>query len=235
MGKFQSSGGWRKLIHPSALLLFYIYYGEKMNSLAKIIESKRFNVYSGALLATLYGFFAYAQFSKFQETYEWTLLLVITSETLAAVFFICRSHPETVSSTPSDWLVAMIGTFAPLFFRPAEWGIFPMASTLIAVGTLLQIISLISLNRSFAIVAAKREIKTGWMYRIVRHPLYASYSLLFGGYVLVHTTLLNLLVYTVMVIFLCIRIIREERHLAQDPAYRTYMVDVRYRLIPFVY
>ena len=110
-----------------------------------------------------------------------------------------------------------------------------MASSLIVLGTTLQIISLISLNRSFAIVAAKREIKTEWMYRIVRHPLYASYALLFGGYVLVHTTLLNLLVYTVMMIFLCIRIFREERHIAQDPSYCIYMFDVRYRLIPFVF
>lgn len=206
-----------------------------MSTLTSILESKRFNVYSGALLATLFGIFAYAHFSKFQETYEWALLLVVISETLTAGFFIFRSNPKTVSATPSDWMVAIIGSFAPLFFRPAEWGIFPMASILIVVGTMLQIISLISLNRSFALVAAKREIKTNWMYRIVRHPLYASYSLLFGGYVLVHTTWLNLLVYAVMMIFLCLRIFREESHLAQDQTYRTYMFNVRYRLIPFVF
>jgi len=50
----------------------------------------------------------------------------------------------------------------------------------------------------FAIVAAKREIKTEWMYRIVRHPIYASYILTFGCYVLVHTTLANLLVYAML-------------------------------------
>lgn len=206
-----------------------------MSSLSRIMESQRFNVYSGALLAMLYGLFAYEHFSKFQESREWTLLLVIIAETLAAIFLICRSNPKTVSTTPSDWLVAIIGTFAPLFLRPAEWGILPMASILIAVGTMLQIISLISLNRSFALVAAKREIKTEWMYRIVRHPLYASYSLLFGGYVLAHTTLMNLLIYAVLIVFLCIRIFREEKHLAQDQTYRTYMFDVRYRLIPFVF
>ncbi len=206
-----------------------------MNALSRIIESPRFNVYSGALLATLYGLFAYAHFSRFQETDEWALLLVVIAETLGAIFFICRSSPQTVSTTPSDWLVAIIGTFAPLFLRPAEWGILPAASILIMVGTMLQIISLISLNRSFALVAAKREIKTNWMYRIVRHPLYASYSVLFGGYVLMHTTFMNLLVYIVTMLFLCIRIFREEKHLAQDQTYRTYMFNVRYRLIPFVF
>ncbi|SFM22398.1 methyltransferase family protein [Nitrosomonas communis] len=206
-----------------------------MNALSRIIKSPRFNVYSGVLLATLYGLFAYAHFSKFQQTNDWALLLVIIAETLGAIFFICRSDPQTVSTAPSDWLVAIIGTFAPLFLRPAEWGILPVANILIMVGTMLQIISLISLNRSFALVAAKREIKTTWMYRIVRHPLYASYSVLFGGYVLVHTTLMNLLVYIVTMVFLCIRIFREEKHLAQDQTYRTYMFNVRYRLIPFVF
>lgn len=206
-----------------------------MDLLPNIIASKRFNIYSGAFLAVLFGTFAYAHFIKFEQTLQWSLLLVIVSETLTALFFIFRSNPKTVSTTLSDWLVAIIGSFAPLFFRPAEWGILPAASILIVLGTLLQIISLISLNRSFAIVAAKREIKTEWMYRIVRHPLYASYSLLFGGYLLVHSTLTNLLVYIIMMIFLCLRIYREENHLSQDPGYRSYMSDVRYRLIPFVY
>jgi protein-S-isoprenylcysteine O-methyltransferase Ste14 len=105
----------------------------------------------------------------------------------------------------------------------------------IALGTVLQIISLISLNRSFALVAAKREIKTAWMYCIVRHPLYASYFLVFSGYVLAHTTMANLFVYMITMGFLCVRIFREERHLALDPAYRTYMLEVRYRLLPFVF
>ena len=56
----------------------------------------------------------------------------------------------------------------------------------------------------------------------------------FGGYVLVHTTLANLLVFATTMGFLWIRIRREERHLALDPAYRAYMLRVRYRLVPFV-
>lgn len=206
-----------------------------MNLLSKIVQSQRLHILSGILLTVLWGFFAYAHFLKFQETQEWALLLVVISETLTAGFFILRSAPKTVSVAPSDWLVAIAGTFAPLFLRPATWGVFPLASIVIALGTILQIASLLSLNRSFAIVAAKREIKTAWMYRIVRHPLYASYFLVFGSYVLMHTTLENLIIYLIMLLFLYIRIFREEKHLALDPAYRAYMLQVRYRLIPFVY
>ncbi len=206
-----------------------------MSTLPIILQSSRFNLYSGALLATFFGIFAYAHFIMFLDTGKLSLLLVIISEALTTVFFIFRSNPKTVSIIPSDWLVAIIGSFAPLFLRPSDYGILPQAEILIALGTLLQIAGLISLNRSFAIVAAKREIKTGWMYRMIRHPLYASYFLIFGGYVLVHTTTMNLFLYLVTMSFLCLRIFTEERHLSLDPAYCHYMSKVRYRIIPYIF
>lgn len=206
-----------------------------MSTLPLILQSSRFNLYSGALLAAFFGIFAYAHFIKFLDTGNLSLLLVIISETLTTVFFIFRSIPKTVSVIPSDWLVAIIGSFTPLFLRPADYGVLPQAEILIALGTILQIAGLISLNRSFAIVAAKREIKTGWMYRIVRHPLYASYFVIFGGYVLVHTSTTNFILYLITMSFLCLRIFREEQHLSLDPTYRNYMQNVRYRIIPYIF
>lgn len=206
-----------------------------MNSLVEALQSRRASVYSGIVLATLWCFFAYAHLLKFQETHDWALLLFCFSETLTAAFYIFRSAPKTVSVIPFDWLVAIGGTFAPLFFRPAPWGMLPLASIAIIAGASLQILAMLSLNRSFAIVAAKRKIKTALMYRIVRHPIYASYCLTFTGYLLVNTTLHNLLIYTVSLIFLGARMFREESHLALDPAYRSYMHEVRYRLVPFIF
>lgn len=206
-----------------------------MDRLTRIVNSQRFSFYSGALLAMLFGTFAYIHLSKFLETGQLSLLLVVISELLTTLFFVFRSHPKTVSTIPYDWVVAVIGSFAPLLLRPAADGLLPQAEIIIALGTMLQIAGLMSLNRSFAIVAAKREIKTEWMYRFVRHPLYASYFLIFGGYVLVHTTTENCLIYLITMTFLCLRIFREEKHLAQDPTYREYMFNVRYRVIPYVF
>lgn len=90
-----------------------------MNTLSNITQSTRFNLYSGVLLAALFGSFAYAHFMIFLDTSELSLLLVVISETLTTVFFIFRSDPKTVSTIPSDWVVAIIGSFAPLFLRPA--------------------------------------------------------------------------------------------------------------------
>lgn len=206
-----------------------------MNSLLTILQSSRVNIYIGVILATIWGFFAYAHMLKFQMTHEWSLLLFFFAETLTATMYIFRSEPKTVSVVPIDWLIAIAGTFAPFFFRPTTWGVLPWASIAIIVGATFQILGVASLNRSFALVAAKREIKTGWMYRIVRHPIYASYCLTFTGYVLTNTSTANIIVYVITIGFLCARIFREETHLALDPMYREYMHDVRYRLIPYIF
>jgi protein-S-isoprenylcysteine O-methyltransferase Ste14 len=215
---------------------FLIPIGEfNMKSLLAVWQSKWANLYTAILLSTIWGLFASAHWSGYQRTHDAALLFIVISETLTAGFFIFRIAPKSVSVKPFDWLVALGGTFIPLFFRPAEWGFFPFANNLIIVGTLLQIVSLISLNRSFALVAACREIKTKGMYRLVRHPIYASYCVIFCGYVLSNTTLENLLLYIIFMAFLCLRILREERHLAINQIYRNYMDKVRYRLVPFIF
>ena len=206
-----------------------------MSSLSAVLQSRRTGFYSGVVLAGIWGAFAYAHFTQFLETYRWALLLFCLSETLTAVLYIFRSDPKTVSLIPVDWLLAVGGTFFPLFFRPEAWGVLPLASSLIIAGTTIQVLGLISLNRSFALVAAKRVIKTEWMYRVVRHPIYASYCLTFTGYVLTNTSLANVAIYVVSLGFLIARIFREEAHLSLDPLYREYMQGVRYRLVPFIF
>jgi protein-S-isoprenylcysteine O-methyltransferase Ste14 len=209
--------------------------GLKMISFATALQSSRASFYSGVFLATIWGSFAYIHIVAFQKTGEISLLMFCLSETLTAIFYIFRSEPKSVSILPIDWLVAIAGTIAPLFLRPAPWGVLPIASLAISAGTAIQILGLISLNRSFALVAAKREIKTAWMYRVVRHPIYASYCLTYAGYVLSNTTLYNVIIYCLATGLVCARIFREEQHLALDPSYRQYMLGVRYRLIPYVF
>lgn len=206
-----------------------------MISLADILQSRRANFYSGVILATTWGIFAYAHLVQFQKSHEPALLLFCFSETLTAALYIFRSDPKTISLVPLDWMIAIGGTFAPLFFRPSAFAVFPWATTLIVAGATIQILGVLSLNRSFALVAAKRKIKTAWMYRIVRHPIYASYCLTFTGYVLTNTSPGNITIYLIAIGFLCARIFREESHLSLDPIYREYMRAVRYRLVPFIF
>lgn len=197
--------------------------------------SSRLSFYSGGLVAIAFGSFAYAHFLSFQRTHEWMLLLFCFSEFLTAAFLVFRSAPKTVSVDIFDWIVGVAGTFAPLLLRPAAWGVAPVARYVIVAGVMIQVAGLISLNRSLAVVAAKREIKTEGMYRFVRHPLYASYFLTLSGYVLMNTTPKNIFIYAATMGLLLIRVFREEKHLALDPSYREYMQRVSYRVIPFVF
>lgn len=199
----------------------------------RFLESMVMNLMVGLAMASLWGMFAYRHLLAFRTTGEWTYLLIFVSESFSATFFIFRSTPTTVSKDPLDWLFGIAGTLLPLFFVPAAWGLFPAAKIAIVLGLVLQILGVLSLNRSLAIVAAKREIKTRGMYRFVRHPLYASYLLIFTGYVLSNTTWMNLAIYVMTLGFLYVRLQREEKHLSLDPMYAQYMQRVPHRVIPF--
>lgn len=206
-----------------------------MKNLTNIICSKQTNLLVGIFMALAWGLFAYAHVVGFLNKGDWTLLLFCLSETLVAILFLVRSEPVSVSTDPIDWALAIGATFAPFFFSPAAWGLLPEAKLLLLVGTSIQIAGLISLNRSFGIIAAKREIKTAGMYKIIRHPLYASYLLSFTGYTLANTSKTNLAVYITMMTLLFFRLLREERHLSLDGQYRQYMNRVRYRVIPYIF
>jgi len=94
---------------------------------------------------------------------------------------------------------------------------------------------MISLNRSLGMVPALRKLKTGGMYRLVRHPLYLSYFVTFSGYLLANSSLRNLLVYLFTMALLVVRINREEAHLSADSDYRAYMSRVKFRVLPYVF
>ena len=87
-----------------------------MNTLATMLQSRGANLCSGVFLAVVWGFFAYAHMLSFLKIYEWSLLLFCFSETLCVAFYIFRTKPQTISVNPFDWIVAIGGTFSPLFF-----------------------------------------------------------------------------------------------------------------------
>lgn len=206
-----------------------------MKIMTVINQLKQMHLLQGALLALIWGLFSYVHILAFLDKAEWSYLLLFITETLVAILFLVRSEPVTVSANSTDWALAISATFAPFFFAPADWGVLPQAKLMLVVGASVQIAGLISLNRSFGLVAAKREIKTAGMYKIIRHPLYASYLLTFTGYLLANSSIRNLIVYVTLFTLLFFRLLREEKHLSLDNQYRQYMNRVRYRVIPYIF
>jgi protein-S-isoprenylcysteine O-methyltransferase Ste14 len=152
------------------------------------------------------------------------------------VFFLIRRLPREVSVSPYDWTVGIVGTFAMTLMRPEGPGAdlaYAQAVQLFGMG--LQVAGILSLNTSFGITAANRGVKTGGMYRVVRHPLYMSYVISCLGYVLNHPTPHNLAVYVAAIGFWVLRILAEERLLKKDPAYAEYATKTPWRMVPFVF
>ena len=206
-----------------------------METIATLFSSRRASLLTGIAMACLWSVFASAHVLAFLHGGDWSYLLFCAAETLAALFFIVRSAPVSVSTDAGDWLLAIGATFAPFFFAPSDMTIWPGARYLLAIGSLLQIAGLLSLNRSFGLVAAQRDIKTGGVYRVIRHPLYASYLISLSGYLLANTSAANTVTYVATISMLVARLLREERFLATDVRYRVYMRQVKYRLLPFIF
>ena len=145
------------------------------------------------------------------------------------------TNPVQVSSDARDWLLASASTFLPFLFLPGGSVLVPGAALLVMGGALVQLAGMLSLNRSLGMVPALRVLKTGGPYRLVRHPLYASYVITFSGYLLTNASLRNLLVYVLSMALLALRSMREEVLLAGQSDYRAYMARVKYRILPFVF
>jgi protein-S-isoprenylcysteine O-methyltransferase Ste14 len=133
-------------------------------------------------------------------------------------------------------MVAIIGTFTPLMITVSGGTLVSadVGGALMLFGLTIAIAAKISLNRSFGIVAANRGIKCKGPYRIVRHPMYLGYVVTHFGFLLLHFSLANVLVYGVTWTAFALRIRAEESFLKQDDAYRAYSAAVRHRIIPGV-
>lgn len=164
-------------------------------------------------------------------------LLILLPEGLVAFFILIRRDAHLVSYRLVDWAAALFGTVAPMMVVPGGSPLAPPAigAGLILTGLLFSIGGKLSLRRSFGLAAANRGLMQGGAYKIVRHPIYASYLLTYVGFMLINPTPWNAAVYLAAVALMAWRIRAEERVLARDPAYVAFMSRVRHRLVPGLY
>jgi len=184
-------------------------------------------------LAALFLRFALLHGQSAYQTLRLSSFVLLAKVSIDVWFFLTRNLPKGVSISVYDWVIGIAGTFAIVLFQPvAEATDLWVGHALQWSGMILQILGILSLNRSFGIVAANRGVKTQGMYRFIRHPLYFSYTVSFLGYVVNHPSSWNALIYAGAVLLWVLRLLAEERFLMQDPAYRDYAGQVRSRLIP---
>jgi protein-S-isoprenylcysteine O-methyltransferase Ste14 len=191
-----------------------------------------------ALLAGLSLTFAIVHLRHWQETGRASGLAFAAMELVLVGVFVARRRPLLTSRRPADWVVALVGGYGPLLFRPADAAVFGGGwwwTAGEALGTLLAVVCIVRLGRSFGIIAANRGIQVAGPYRLVRHPIYACYLVGQIFYLLGNPSLLNVGVWVIAISGQLLRIRAEEHLLSGDPAYRSYQQRVRFRLIPGLY
>ncbi|HEX6987724.1 MAG TPA: methyltransferase [Planctomycetaceae bacterium] len=195
-----------------------------------------FEVGGNVVLSLFFLQFLVIHGRNFLADHRLSTLLLVAKVGTDVLFYLIRRVPKEVSLSPYDWAIGLMGTFMVAFFRPDAHGSDGLlAQGLQLLGLGMQVAAMLSLNTSIGITAANRGVKTGGMYRLVRHPLYLSYIVAYGGYLLSHFTPQNAMVYAAAVLLWVLRLVAEERLLSKDPQYAAFRQRVRWRLIPYVF
>lgn len=163
-----------------------------------------------------------------------SLLSLLFAIQHAAIIVLTLVHrpAHTPQSAWRDVALAWAGTLLPLAMRPSAVVLVAGAWLLVVLGSLVATGGILSLGRSFGMEPAHRGIQICGLYRVVRHPIYAAYLLIVGGFLLTSYSWWNGLVTLVWLAIQMLRIHYEERLLRVDPTYMQYVAAVPYRLIP---
>jgi protein-S-isoprenylcysteine O-methyltransferase Ste14 len=148
-----------------------------------------------------------------------------------------RPRPRRIDASPGTLVVAIAATLLLLLY--AEAGVMAEASHGVifvqACALVLMGWATLSLGTNFSVLPHYRSLVTAGPYRLVRHPLYASYLLFDATLVTGLASMTAAALWLAELALLMDRARREERLLAaSDAGYRRYAVAVPFRLIPFL-
>jgi len=151
---------------------------------------------------------------------------------------IARKRHKAVDSNFYHQMVAMAAFYSGLLFQDTITNSpdqLLAARIVISVALMTGIISFFNLGRSFGILIAFRDIKTGGLYRIVRHPMYLTDIIWKIGMLLKKPCWINAGICLFSILCYAYRALLEEKFLSRQEEYTHYMEKVRYRFIPGIF
>jgi len=175
---------------------------------------------------------------KYFNGFNWELFLWLIIHVMVALLFLIRKPSKDFSKKLLAHIVAISSMmYYNLYDCHVDCSLINeiIANYIIILGCILAVFSTLSLGRSFGVLPSYREIKTRYMYKIVRHPLYLSYIVMDLGIILGYTSIYNILVFILAITLFIIRIYYEENLLIKYNEYITYKSKINYKLIPFIY
>jgi len=207
-------------------------------STRKLSRVMLLDIFERAVVVLVFCHFAFVMLTALEGTAGILSTILLVSESLPVFLILTRRQSKAMSDKTVDWLLGLMGTILPLLAVPVAAGALVPAGVcgaIMLIGFCVQISAKLILGRSFGIIAANRGIKVAGPYRIVRHPIYAGYTIIHVGFLLAFPSLWNVALYSTELAIQIGRVLREELMLSQDQSYRDYAARVRYRLIPMIF
>jgi protein-S-isoprenylcysteine O-methyltransferase Ste14 len=156
------------------------------------------------------------------------------------VLIVIRSPPIAEARGVSPRLAAFVGTYLPwsiTFFGNTADAVWHLLSSICVVGgTLLMLLTISHLGKSFSLAPQARTIVRTGPYRWIRHPLYLGEEIAILGTVLQVFAPVTVAIFFIHLAVQMCRIFYEERLLQQVlPAYASYGRAAPWRLVPYVW
>lgn len=190
------------------------------------------------LLFLVWGFFSVSRLWTLLAEFGWIELLWFVYNVMIAILFLIRVKPSMVSMNLIHWAVALITSFSGFLFlrKDATDGLSSLfADSFVVLGIVSAVVTACALGRSYDFLPALRIVKTGSLYKFVRHPMYTSSMLIKLGYVLKSPCLYNACILIAVVVLYDQRARYEESIMSNSEAYAGYMRLVKYRFLPAIY
>ncbi len=160
---------------------------------------------------------------------DWGLFLFYS---LVVGLFVMRTPARRQAPWPITALALGSVVWPIAGLAPAPVGLKGWGDAVRILSLMGMVAAILSLGRSFGIAPADRGLRTGGLYRWLRHPLYAAELSFYVGYLLGNWSWRNLAVLVGALILVVVRIRYEE---ALIDGYEVYARRVRWRLLPLVW
>ena len=154
-------------------------------STRKLSRVMLLDIFERAVVVLVFGRFAFVMLTAPAGKAGALSLILLVSESLPVFLILTRREANVLSDKTVDWLLALMGTILPLLAVPVAAGALVPAGlcgAIMLIGLYVQISAKVILGRSFGLIAANRGIKVAGPYRVVRHPIYAGYTIIHVGF-----------------------------------------------------
>lgn len=158
---------------------------------------------------------------------------------LLALLIMTRSPAKAHADGLLPRIAAFVGSYLPWsisFLGKTDDTLPNLASTAcVLVGTIMMLVTIRHLGRSFSLVPQARSVVQTGPYRWIKHPLYVAEEIAVLGVVLQYLTPVTVMVLVLHIGIQVCRILYEEDLLRRNcPEYSSYEAS-RWRVIPYVW